>query len=240
MKLKNLLLFFLFFLSSCGSRKNDVITIPIDPYFFPKNFGEREGAVNAYVEELLLLIAIEEDLTINLVRANWDAIWDDLELGKYNAIIATDYPNAQEREKYSFSDPLLLTGPVLVLEEDSKKDSLEDLSGMTLVMVAGYSGIDQLQKYPNIIVRNTTSIADALNQVADKEANGALIPAIFAKNYVDNLYSTTLKIVGDPLTDEGLFLTTMQGSRLTDQFNAGFERLVKEGKIKALKDKWGL
>ena len=67
---------------------------------------------------------------------------------------------------------------------DESETSLADFSGRTFMILEGSANMQILQKYPEIIVRTTTSIPMALNQVAEEAVNGALIARVFAKSFV--------------------------------------------------------
>lgn len=243
MKYKNFFFLFFFLLTSCGSFSEKPYRIGIDPYWYPINFSSKEGDVNAFINELLQMIAYSEGVVFERVQANWDSIYSELERGQYQGIISSLSPNTFKRELFSFSDPILMTGPVLVMRQDESQTSLADFSGRTILILDGSSDIQILQQYPEIIVRTTTSIPMALNQVSEEAANGALVASVFAKSFVNDQYADTLKIQGEPLTNNGLRLITMrdeaQDRKLLKIFSNGLKKLQGK-KLDALKEKWGL
>lgn len=241
MKLKNFLFLSLFFLCSCSLTEKEGIPIGIDPNFYPVNFGRKQGDVNAYIRQLLQMISEEEAISFNLIDVNWDTIYDQLDSEELVGIITPISPDTFVRNQYSFSDPILKTGPVLVVGIDNKASSLEDLQGRTVVIVPGYFGMNELQMHPQVIVRSATSFAGALNDVQDKRANGAILPYITARNYVDDLYHDTLRIATEPMTERAIFLVTLKDKNkdFLYRFNKGYEKLLKAGKIDDLRKRWG-
>jgi polar amino acid transport system substrate-binding protein len=236
---KRLFLLLCFFLTSCGSFSEKPIRLGVDTSWYPIDFGNQQGDVNAYIEELLQIISRKEDLTFAKINANWDSLFDDLDKGIYKAVISSLTPIPMKEDRYSFSDPLLKIGPVLVLKEEDSATSLKNLSGKTVLIVEGSSSMNVLQQYPDIIVRTTTNIPNALNQVADNSVSGALIDVVFAKSYVKDLYAGNLKIVGEPLTDDALRLITLKGSGFMRTFSKGLKK-INEKELEALQAKWSL
>lgn len=240
MKLKTILFSFLFILSSCGTFDRKIYQIGVDPQFYPLNLGAKQGAVNAYLDELLMLVSETENISFEKIRANWDTIYDNLTLERYDGIFSSMTPDLINRNRYSFSEAIIPTGPILVLTKKSPANSLKDLDGRTIVIVEGAGGGQSLQGYTKIIVRKVSSVAEALNQVEDGQANGALLPYVVAQSYIRDLFSENLRIVSPPLTNEGIRLITTSNQDLQDYFDRALAKLVKNGKLKELKEKWGL
>lgn len=238
-RLRYLLFIFGLFLCSCGAFSEKPFRIGIDPYWFPIDFGNQQGDINAYIEELLQTISRKEQIDFKIIDANWDSIYDDLEKGVYQGIISSLTPLPKNETRFSFSEPLLKIGPVLVLKKDNSATSLNELSGRTILIVEGSSAKNILQQYPDVIVRTTSSIPDALNQIEEDSVTGAVIEAVYAESFMRGQYVDSLQIVGEPLSGEALRLITLKNSLLMRRFSKGLASL-KEAELQALQKKWSL
>ena len=109
MKLKTILFSFLFILSSCGTFDRKIYQIGVDPQFYPLNLGAKQGAVNAYLDELLMLVSETENISFEKIRANWDTIYDNLTLERYDGIFSSMTPDLINRNRYSFSEAIIRT-----------------------------------------------------------------------------------------------------------------------------------
>lgn len=221
-----LLLLLFIFLTGCGNAQKDVLRIGVDTKWYPLDLGAQTSYVNGFTEDLLLKMAHDSGMEFQLVYANWDALLDGLREKKYDAIFTSMPPYEFHAAKYDFSVNLLDLGPVLITKVDAKKEQLKEMEGDFVGIIQGDPAVALVEKHPKIIIREFLSIPDLLNAVAVGEIEAALLPNVPAVNYVGDLYAGSLKIVGSPMTDQGLHLVGPKGSI------AKFDRELKALKAK--------
>jgi polar amino acid transport system substrate-binding protein len=237
MYLVRLLILTLFF-SACSSSSQKGIRIGIDPLWYPQDFGPQTAYVNGYTEDLLLEMSRYSGLRFELVRANWDTLLEGLRSGKYDAVITALPPYESTRAKYDFSENFLSLGSVLIIPKGGYKRDLSALKGDMVGIIANDPAELIIARHPTLILRTYSSIPDLLNAVAKGEIQGALLNQIPAANFVSDLYATSLEIVGEPLTDEGIHLIGLKGG--IKSFEKNLELLRKKKRINALQKKWNL
>jgi ABC-type amino acid transport substrate-binding protein len=240
-----LLLFSVVLCAACGSSKSPGKKghrIGIDPSWRPLNFEELQPYVNGYTEEVLIHVAQSSRIQIEKVRANWDTLLDGLHRGEYDALLTSMPPYAFNTARYDFSSDYLLLGPVIVTGIRSKYSELSQLSGELVGVLTGDPAVLLIEKFPEIVIRNFDSIPDALDAVVSGEIEAAVIDRLPAVNYVNDLYSETLRVASEPLTSMGLHLITLKGrdARLLETFNKALARMQKKGKLSDLQRKWNL
>lgn len=182
--------------------------VGIDPSFFPAELGNQHGNVHAFMQELFQFIAKKEATTISLVPLSWDNLFDEMALGRVDGVISSAPPNLINTLKYEFSDPLLRTGPVLVVPKQAPVTSLADLKNQVVTIQQGNDEIALIAQYPQTIFNFYHRYASALQLVSEGNLQGALIPIIPAARFVEDLFSNQLKIVTPPLTNQALRLLT--------------------------------
>lgn len=230
--------FFVIFFYSCSNSGSSSFRIGIDPSWYAEDFGPQTAYVNAYTEDLLLEISHYSGMQFELVKTNWDDLLDGMRQGKYDALITSlprfDYYLA----KYDFSENFLDLGPVLVVPVNAQKNTLEKLEKDLIGHLTNDKSAQILAKYPDIVIRNYSSIPELLDAVAKGEIGGALLAQIPAVNYVSDLYFDVLEISGAPLTDAGIHLIGPKGG--IGAFNKHLSSLRKKKMLEKLREKWAL
>lgn len=232
----------LLLLCSCGKSHRPSYEIGIDPLWYSVQVQGKEANLTGFSGELLVEIADIEKINFSKINMNWDNLVQGLQQGKYPAILSSMQPYVFLEKQYDFSDPYLLTGPVLVVTTDTSFDSLDKLSGKEVAVVTGeMTSTFVLEKYPGIIFRSYTSIPLALNAVADGIIEGAIINNLMAQAYVHDIFAGKLKVATAPLNDDGLRLITLHGKapELIRAFNDGLSTLKKNKTYDSLLTKWG-
>jgi len=176
------------------------------------------------------------------VNLSWDNLIESLYLKKVDGVFSSASLNLINQTKYSFSDPILKTGPVLIVPMQTGKISLTDLSGRIVAMGKTQEELDLMRAYPDIQFVFYDSIVDALDKTVKGSFAACLIPILPANAYVKDLYQNELLISSSPLTDQGLRLLTLKDAhpKLIKTFNEGLLDVQKNGQITTLLTKWSL
>jgi len=229
----------------CGScsteshqRKHN--TIGRDPTWFPLDFKLQTANINAFTNSLVDSISHVEHYPMRIFDANWISLYQDLEEEKYAAVFTSLPMNRENQDRYTFSDPFLLIGPVLVVPENSSATSLKDFGDKNVGINQFDDTILIVQKYPTTYIKLYQNMPIALEDLAAGRIDAVLINTLEAHALVPNLYPGTLKIVSDPLTDKGLRMITLKGEneKLIKHFNAGLKKLQTSGQYQELREKF--
>jgi ABC-type amino acid transport substrate-binding protein len=224
----------------CGDSNRAAFRVGVDPTWAPLSFGELESYVNGYTEEVLFEIAQYNGGGFQKMNANWDTLLEGMHRGRYDAVLTSLPRYSFNQAAYDFSDNFLDLGPVLVVPAHSKVDDLSLLAKHLVGVIAEDPSILLLQKYPDAILRQFSSIPDLLNALAMGEVSAALLDRLSAVNYVQDLYQGQLKIGSSPLTDAGLHLVTLKGKHqvFLRRFNGALKKFRKKHQLETLQKKW--
>jgi len=98
------------------------------------------------------------------------------------------------------------------------------------------------QTYPKIFILTYMNPSVVMEAMRAGLVDGALVDALVARAFVQNVYAGLFKIVTEPLNDDGLYLVTMKDQEplLIDLFNEGVKRMEKRGTYQKLLKKWSL
>jgi polar amino acid transport system substrate-binding protein len=240
--IKTFLFSFLVLAACATSHKKSLYTIGIDSSWYPLHIAGREANVLGFSNELLQEIAQMRKLEIATIRVNWDTLVEGLQKEKYEGILSSMQPYNFNQTEYDFSQAYLLTGPVLVMPEDSMAHSLDMLDGKEIGIMSDSPDISLLEKHPKILIRSYESLPQMLSDIVSQTIDGAIVDFLNAEAYANDLYQGKIKIATRPLTSEGLRLIALHNKNpeLIEEFNEGLKKLKKNGRYNELSKKWSL
>lgn len=207
-----------------------------DPTWYAIHEEVSPPDLTAFTNALVEQIAKTEHIELDLVNVGSAQLFQPLELEEVGGVLSVIEPDVVSKGKYSFSDPLLLLGPVLVVREDSEAHSLEDLSGKIVAVNQYDESVLIAQSYPSLVIALYQSKAEALTQLKEGGYDGVLISNIQAQSLVNHFYPSALKIVTKPLSNKGIRLVTLKerNKSLINHFNHGLAALIKSGEYRGL------
>lgn len=234
---------FLFFMLICAiagcvkTLNYGPYSIGRDPTWFPLHLNQIAPKLTAFTNAAIQEIAKNEGAPLQIINISWVQLFQALEEGEVAGIFTTLSPNVITNEKYTFSDPFVLLGPVLILPYGSTATSLDDLSGKIVAINQFDESVLIIQQYPSIVIKLYQNMPDILETLASGEIDGVLMPLLDAERLIPSLYPTTLKIASAPLNNKAIRLITLQGANhsLMRNFNKGLARLKSNGRYAALR-----
>lgn len=237
-----LLCFSLLATMGCGKKKTYDYYVGLDPAWYPLDLPGMEKNLLAFSTELLQEIGQTKRKQIGIIHMSGENLALGLHKKQYDGILSSLYPFLFYEKKYSFSDPYLKTGPVLVVPINSKIDSLPMLKTKEVGIIQGSPTANLLEKYEGLIIRYYDSIPELFNEMIVGVVDAAVVDTLTAHAYIRDLYYGQIKIVSSPLNDEGLRLVTLydHSTTLLKLFNHGLKTLKATGRYDELLEKWNL
>lgn len=232
-------------MKGCGmtmSSENTYI-IAQDSRWKSLNYMGKERNLTAFNTELLADIARKEGFRVRVSITPAPDLLKELEKGTVQGIIATIQPSSIYENRFIFSNPILLTGPVLIIRSAAPIKGWNEMGRKIIGVQPHSAALLGLEKDPTIQVHLYDDILAALSDLNERKIDGVIYPAFAAHVYTSTFYPKDLKIVTRPLNDEGLRLIALknkEGEQLINQFNKGLEELKQSGSFKKLIEQWGL
>jgi len=224
-----------------GKGRQGAFRIGIDPSWNPLNFQEMQPYVNGYMEDVLLEMARYNGTSFEKMSASFSDLLEGLDRGRFDAIVTSLPPFEFNTAKYDFSPNILNTGLVLVVSEKSSYKRLGEMSGKLVAIITGSPAALVVEKTEGIILRTYPSLSEALDAIVDGEVEAAVLDRLPTAPYVRNLYDGQLRVVGAPLTPDGLRIITKkdEGSWLRP-FDQSIQHMQKKHVLESLEKKWQL
>lgn len=219
------------------SREKKIVLVGRDSTWFPKQFGIYTANINAFLNDLVTEINYRENLNMNIVNQDWIHLFENLDDHKTAGIFTSITPTVEMLDYYQFSDPILLTGPVLVVAEGSPYKSLEDLRGKLVGVYKFDSSVLVGQDIPDAVLVPYQHVPIALEALTSSCYDALLAPVIEVTALIETAYKGRLKIVSQPLNQEGLRLVVLRNAKdnLLEGFNMGLVRSIRSGKYQTIK-----
>lgn len=202
----------------------------------------KEKNLQAFTDDLLLMIARAQGLRIEIFSLSERSLLRALDQELYDGIVSYTTPNPVNQQRYIFSEPLYLFGQVLIVGSQSKVTSLNQLQKKLVGIKRGIFA-SQIPGIYGTILTPYDNVGSALSDLDRDRIDGVILDAWSAYVYTQGYYNGKIKVVSEPLTDEGLRLITRQGfiaQEWIEAFNEQLEAFKKDGTYAQLLDKWGI
>jgi len=238
-------------LRSCTStaimRKTSYI-IGRDSSWYSLSLWGKEFNLVAFTNELMADLSNETGLRFQLADMHSSVLLSNLDNGSCDAIIYSMRPDVINEGEYLFSELIYELGPVLIVAQDSTITSLKQMKGKTIAInMSSTTTFNAVREaganiYDFILVPYT-NINKAVENVAEGQIDGIILPALHAYTLTNGFYAGRLKVVTRPLTDEGLRIIALKNPAskvLIDDINKGLHTLKENGTYDSLIAKWNL
>lgn len=216
--------------------------IGLNPNFAGESFAGKGGSIYGFTQEFFLKVGSDYGVSFVFVPLAYDSVVEQLQSGGCDAFLSSLAPVLRFHDEFDFSDPLLYTGLVLVVREDEKATSFEEMTGKEVGIL--YDDVVQLQsKIPeDVFIRPYTDVNVALQLLAARGIDGIVMPLIPAYAYCRDLYAGVLKIATPPMTEMSLKIAVLQGGQapLIEMVDKALEEYRSNGFYAELLSRWQL
>jgi polar amino acid transport system substrate-binding protein len=236
-------LFLLYLFRSCSSdilMENRYI-IGQDTNWNSLQLMGKERNLYAFNNELLTTIAKQEHFRVLLTAVSNPL--EELEKGELQGVLTNLQTSYLNENLFVFSDPYLLTGPVLITPSTLPVNGWNENRKKIVGVLKRSPMLLTLEQDSSIQIKIYDDILPALTDLRERRIDGAIFPAIPAYTYIQAFYKNELKITTLPLTDEGFRLVALKneaGKSLIDKFNAGLREIKQKGDYNKMFERWGL
>jgi len=212
------------------------------PYDFLKG-GEHMG-VNV---DLFDEIGKEMGLKIEYTDLPWASVLPGLEAKKYDVVTGPTTITAERMKRFSFSIPMNVTATAIMKRKgDDSIMKSADIAGKPIGSQRASYQLDQLKAYaetlpePPVIkeyVDNNQAYADLAAGRIDGVANSAP-NLLYAATQRPDVFEVVMPSFGTPSYSGYLVRKDDDSKTLIDAINAAMLKIQKDGRMKAIQEKW--
>ena len=220
-------------LMGCGKSipDNPENTIGRDSSWFPLQLDSKATSLTAFTDALVQEIGHLEHIPLHIVNIDWIQLFQHLDEGTVGSIFTSLTPNLLSEKKYTFSEPVIPLGPVLIVPADSEATSLADLAGKIVSVYQYDESSLVVQEHPTIVIRLYQNMPSILEDLSKGVIDAVLMPVLDARSLVYHLYPLQLKIITEPLSTKAIRLITLkdENQALLRRFNRGLKKVQENG-----------
>jgi two-component system sensor histidine kinase EvgS len=195
--------------------RNPRLRVAIDEDFLPMSFYSDEGEFRGISADVLAKVALRTGLKFDIQRVSAVREMIDAITSNKADLLITITPSEEREAVLRFTRPYLATPFVLVSRTTAgSPNTLDDMHGKRLAVISGDSSRDMLtEQYPDIRLVDADSAHDAMQKVANGEADAAVNSLITARYMISRQYRDRLRITSTVgVTNSRMAFATARGS----------------------------
>lgn len=213
-------------------------TADYPPFSFMK-----DGKVVGFDIDLMQEIATRLDRDIEIKDLPFETLIPQLQAGEIH-IIAAGMSITEDRAKLiAFSDPYLVSDPLIALTLKGKTPlvSAEELMGEHVIVIPGYTVEPYLSKISGITITRAHSLNDAITMLSDGQAKALVTASATLKPLVEQYGTDKFSTLVLKDLNENIALgVAKERLPLLQEINAIITVMEKDGTLDMLKKKWNI
>lgn len=222
------------------------VVVAIDGTFIPMSFMNAENQLDGFEVDLIKEVTQQAGLEYELVNVEWGGLFGGLITGKFDLVISSVGIIEERKKRMAFSIPYIQSGVAVLLRNDMTDiGSLEDLEKQNATVGAQINTTSHyfLEKYSGINIKTFEKFGHAVIDLANKGVDAVVGDSVQANYYFRNNKDLIghARFVGSRMTSEfyGIVLRK-DDEQLKSKIDASLTRLLKNGTVSRLHQKWEL
>jgi len=231
----------LFFSTTVLAEKT--LTVAVNANWPPMQLKDGKGNVSGYEIDLLKAIAQEAGFKVKIVNVSWRNIFNDLNAGKYDAVMASVSMTDARKEKFDFSDSYFTAEQILLVPKSKASSQLQGKTMAVFKLTTGAEAVRSTQGC-NISYYTCEETDQAFKDLSKGFVDGILCDSPVAYNYAAK-YNGKFVMKGDACSlskksaNEEYGVAVRKGDSDTlDLINKGLRAVKDKGTEAKIKDKW--
>lgn len=218
------------------------LTVATSPDFPPFEYYDDNGNVIGIEIDILKLICAELGYELDLQTMNFDAVLAGVSTDKYSVAASGISVTPEREENMLFTDPYCLAAQAIVVVEGSSIKTKADLEGKKVSVQLGTTAQEYCSSN-GYTVDAYEANADAQTALVTGKVDAWVIDDLTAAEMVE-VYNaensnTKLVVLDDAMTTEPYAFALANGNEeLVEELNTVLNKLVEDGKVEELFDKY--
>ncbi len=208
------------------------------PYIFQDPADPRR--VIGYEADLVEALARAMNMTPQLVQNQWDGLVPGLQRGNYDIIVNGLEITEDRKAEINFSEPYYITYEQLATRKETAGIiSLADCKGKIVGTLKVSLAERILQSKKDIQIRSYDGVINAYEDLANGRLDAVLMDHPIALYY--GAPHRKLKLAGPPISQMAYGIgIRKEDRRLLGEINHALAKLIREGKLREILDRWAL
>ncbi len=229
--------------AACGGKEEsaDTIKFGTNAEFPPFEFVAANGVIGEYDGiDMAIAKQIGDELgkTAQIENMEFDSLLLALQNGQVDAVIAGMTVDPERAEEVNFSVPYYNAKQVMIVKEDSDIAQATDMADKKIVVIQGYTGESCVKKM-GYAYEAFKKGSEAIMELVNGKCDVVVIDSATAQKYVGD--NEGLKIVPDDTAfgdEEYAIAVNKENTELLEQINEILTKMIEDGTVKALSEKY--
>ncbi len=218
------------------------IVAATNPTWPPMEMVDLDKNIVGYDMDIVAAVAAEMGMEVEFKSVAWDGIFANLESKQSDLLASAVTITDARKKKYAFSDPYYTVSQSLIVPEDSKIDSMDDLKGKNVGIQIGTTALIPLQESG---VKMNIKTYDDIGLVFEDLKNGRL-DAAMCDDPVGLYYANRKEGFDEHMkvaflaegSEQFGFVFLKSNQELVDKFNQGLKAIQANGTEAKIREKW--
>lgn len=220
--------------TGCG-KSQSVLKVGTDAAYAPFEYIDKDGNYAGFDIELILMIADELDMTLELQNIGWDGIIPGLMNGNYDCLISAMTITEERLKQIDFSEPYFVIKQAIVVKENNTIiNGMADLTGKTIAVQNGTTGDLYASEIPGVAMKRYDNNPLAVQDLINNNADAAVMDDLVAYDTIKNI--SGLKVIEvDEAIEETYGIGVKKGNDdLLEKINDAIDTLKSNGQLDEL------
>ncbi len=222
------------------------LVVAVNPNWPPMEMKDTKGKITGYEIDLIKAMGEAAGFKVKIVAVPWKTIFNGLEKGKYDAVLASVSITEARKDKYDFSEPYFTTEQIFVVPKAKREEPLREKSIAAFKLTTGAEAIRLYQKV-NIAFYTVEETDKAFKDLSKGFIDGVLCDSSMAvdyatcnKKYKDKFALTTCMLPdGVQIPKENYGIAVRKGNaEVLDLINQGLQAVKEKGIESEIRTKW--
>ncbi len=226
-------------LAGCGASADNELVMGTNAAFPPYEYYDEDGETIIGIDaEIAKAVADKLGMTLTIKDMEFDSLLTAVQSGAVDVVFAGLTVTDERKESVDFSITYATGIQVVIVPEDSKIKTVDDLDGKTIGVQAGTTGdIYCTDDYGQENVKQYNNGALAVAALQNGQIDCVVIDNEPAKSFVEA--NDGLKILDtEYVTEDYAAAISKENTELTEKVNAAMEELKADGTIDSIISKY--
>lgn len=220
-------------------KKAGVIRIGQEGTYAPFTFHDSTGKLTGFDYDIAEAIAAKLGVKTEYIETKWDGMFAGLDAKRFDIIVNEVGINPERQGKYDFSDPYILSKPVLIVSSDNTTiTKFEDLKGKKAAQSLTSNFGKLAQSYGAELVQ-VDGFNQSIDLITSKRADATLNDSLSFLDFTKQKPDAKIKVVAkSEQADKSAVMLRKGNKELLDAINKALADIKADGTYLKISQKW--
>lgn len=220
-------------------KKDGKLKIGTEGTYAPFTFHDSTGKLTGFDVDIAEAIANKIGVKAEFIETKWDGMFAGLDAKRFDIIVNQVGINAERQAKYDFSDPYILSKPVLIVHKDNNEiTKFEDLKGKKAAQTLT-SNLGKIASSYGAELVQVEGFNQSIDLLTSKRADATINDSLSYLDLKKQKPDTPIKVVAENKeADKNGIMLNKNNKELLDSINKALADIKADGTYLKISEKW--